>query len=110
VGPGGYTCPEGFTPSTGDGWARCTVEGVALPAAPSLSPYCQYLDEGYLGFTWVLAEDGAYACPPQSRSAPSGQQGYCLWEDFVPPAAAEPDCDDFDATGDFGFRWPCPPT
>lgn len=109
VGPGVYTCPEGSTFSSGGGWARCTYEDVPLPAAPSLSAYCQYLDKGYLGFSWSLNEVAAHECLPEARYAPSGQVAYCLWEDIVlPTALAEADCGGLVATGDLGFRWPCP--
>ena len=80
-----------------------------LPAAPSLSPYCQYLDMGYLGFSWSLSEVPSHECLPEARYAPSGQTGYCLWEDIVlPTPLAEADCNGLVATGDLGFRWPCP--
>lgn len=109
VGPGIYTCPEGSSFSSGDGWARCTFEEISLPAAPSLSPYCQYFDMGYLGFSWNLVDLAAHDCPPEARYAPNTQTAYCLWEDIVLPSPlAEPECSDLVGTGSFGFRWPCP--
>ncbi|MEM9453487.1 MAG: hypothetical protein AAGF11_04860 [Myxococcota bacterium] len=109
VGPGIYTCPEGSSFSSGDGWARCTFEDISLPTAPSLLPYCQYFDMGYLGFSWNLSDLAAHECPPEARYAPNTQTAYCLWEDIVLPSnRAEAECSGLVATGSFGFRWPCP--
>lgn len=105
----GYTCPTGSTFSTSDGFARCTFERISLPAAASVSPYCQYLADGYLGFSWSLTEAATHVCPPEARYAPTETTGYCLWEDIELPAVdVTPDCNALLAGGGLGFRWACP--
>ncbi len=105
----GYVCPLGSTFSTGDGYARCMFEQIPVPSAASLLPYCQYLDQGYLGFSWSLAEVPAHACPAEARYAPTDTTGYCLWEDVpLPGADVTADCNALVVGGGFGFRWTCP--
>jgi hypothetical protein len=48
-----YVCPEGAQLfDDGVGTAFCLFEDLPLPDA-DVSPYCWYLDDGYLGYSWL---------------------------------------------------------
>ena len=114
--PPGTTCTPGFGCPAGavfrlDGEiGRCLWEGIELPVASDVRPYCSYFDRGYVGFSWRLSDatGGDYRCPSGARHAPNDTLGYCLWEDFVHPGAASADCEELVSHGRIGFRWPCP--
>ena len=97
----GYACPEGsYYGPNGQGTGYCVFDGLGLPDAAGLSPYCDYLDDGYLGYYWDL-------CPAGTRYAPNGAgQAYCLWEDVALPPAEDlaAYCHYLD-DGYLGFSW-----
>lgn len=50
----GYSCPSGSRQTdNGAGLNFCLFEDVWLPA-DDVQPYCNYLDDGYFGFSWTL--------------------------------------------------------
>lgn len=50
-----YAFPAGATHTAdGAGNAVCRWEGFAVPDTPTLEPYCLYLSDGYIGFSWEL--------------------------------------------------------
>jgi hypothetical protein len=50
----GYVCPEGsYKTTNGAGLGFCIFDDLWLPPAEDLAPYCHYLEDGYLGFSWT---------------------------------------------------------
>ena len=51
----GYQCPEGARQTdNGAGLSFCLFEDLWLPPGDDLQPYCDYLDDGYFGYSWSL--------------------------------------------------------
>ena len=51
----GYQCPEGARQTdNGAGLSFCLFEDLGLPPGDDLQPYCDYLDDGYFGYSWSL--------------------------------------------------------
>jgi hypothetical protein len=104
-----YSCPDGFRYATNLGnLAFCVVPIPELPQSPSLSPYCHYIDDGYMGFSWSIADDPSYQCPAGAAAADNGAgDRYCLWQPIVLPQV-----EDVKAychwlhDGYIGFHWP----
>ena len=49
----GYKCPSEFRQTTnGAGIGFCIAENLSVPAEPVISPYCDYLADGYIGFAF----------------------------------------------------------
>lgn len=46
-----YNCPNGMRQTTNDnGEGACLLENLSVPNGAQ--PYCEYLSDGYVGFTW----------------------------------------------------------
>ncbi|MFV8752786.1 hypothetical protein ACNOYE_19755 [Nannocystaceae bacterium ST9] len=95
-----YECPAGAYLSTnGAGLDFCIFGDLDLPEADALTPYCHYLDEGYIGYHWDM-------CPTEARFATNGAGlNFCLFEDLVlPDAEVDPYCHWLEL-GYIGFSW-----
>ncbi|MBW2524459.1 MAG: hypothetical protein JRI23_09800 [Deltaproteobacteria bacterium] len=92
-------CPGGGGYSANAELSFCLWDVTPLPAAEVRS-YCDYLDEGYLGFGFdpqaqLQAWGSPYSCPAGMRLADdgSGAWNYCLIEGLSPvPPGAQPYC------------------
>ncbi|MGE0787120.1 MAG: hypothetical protein AB7S26_15710 [Sandaracinaceae bacterium] len=101
----GYVCPSGMTLSAAGDYGACMRTVMARPN--SARRYCQYLaDYGVIGFSWTPVAL-VYMCPDGMESAPNMTTGYCLYRDVAPPEGFEAICDEFESSGEFGFRFPC---
>ncbi len=106
------TCPAGgrFATNQADG-AFCLYEPITLPAASGVESYCQYLQDGYIGFSWTeSAATKSYECPAGSRNASNTTgEGYCVWElGSAVRSSATPYCG-YLAEGYIGYSWSiCP--
>jgi hypothetical protein len=73
-------CPRGWR-YTGSADARCLLENVPMPSAKSLDAYCDYVADGYGGFSWRPDEDGYYQCqPPLIRRGNGAGLSFCLFD------------------------------
>ena len=106
------TCPDGGRYATnGDDVAFCLYENITLPAAPDVAPYCNYLQSGYIGFSWdITTATASYTCPAGARYATNGAGGgFCIYDTPGAPAWATPYCD-YLSQGYIGYSWRiCPP-
>lgn len=94
-----YTCPGGaYLASNLQGTDYCVFNDLPLPEV-ELTPYCHYLDDGYIGYSWDI-------CPAGARYAENGAgHGYCLFEDLsLPDAEVDPYCHWLEY-GYIGFSW-----
>lgn len=106
----GYQCPEGMDYATnGDDLAFCLFNDLPLPRE-AVDPYCHYLNDGYMGFSFpeepVLAS--GYDCPEHSRYATNyAGHGFCIFDDLVLPPVddVQPYCH-WVNDGYIGFHWP----
>jgi hypothetical protein len=49
----GYVCPSGFRQTTnGADLGFCLIENLTIPANLNVQPYCDYLQSGYMGFSF----------------------------------------------------------
>jgi hypothetical protein len=83
-------CPEdGRYATNGAGQAFCLFEGIDLPEAEDLAPYCTYLDYGYIGFSWTEGpRSQGYACPEGSYYTTNGAgAGFCIYGGLDLPKA-----------------------
>jgi hypothetical protein len=78
-------------------WVNGTL-GLVMP--PNPREYCEYIDQGYFGYTWDLSS-GDFDCVPSARKSSNGNTGFCVWEDgslgMVVPSGARADCDSVSA-------------
>merc|ERR1712137_658936 len=51
-----------------------------LTIPSSAREYCDYLSQGYLGYTWESSA-GDYSCAPSARKSSNGATNFCVWED-----------------------------
>ncbi|MEC9071207.1 MAG: hypothetical protein VX938_02465, partial [Myxococcota bacterium] len=69
--PDGYECPEGFrTGDNPEGSLFCVYSGLNVPNTPTLRPYCDFLEDGILGYQWCL-DPLAASCPQTPRPQPA---------------------------------------
>lgn len=54
------------------------AHGLTIPA--SAMPYCDYISQGTLGYTWNSAA-GDFSCAASARKTVSDRTNYCLWDD-----------------------------
>ena len=96
-----YTCPDGsYKTDNGAGLGFCIFDELGLPEAENLTPYCHYLEDGYIGYHWDM-------CPADARFTTNGAGlNFCLFEDVVLPDANDVDayCHWLDQ-GYIGFSW-----
>ena len=67
-----HDCPPHSNYATSEiGLDFCLFEEIALPDSHDVEPYCDWLQDGYIGYQWPLAEregsgsssEGEYSCP-----------------------------------------------
>lgn len=96
-----YVCPDGSYNSTnGAGSGFCVYDNLSLPEADALTPYCHWLEYGYIGYHWDI-------CPEGSRYAENGAgDAFCLFENIALPEANDvaPYCHWLEY-GYLGFSW-----
>jgi hypothetical protein len=94
-----YECPAGFRRTdNGAGTGFCVADDLNLPET-AVAAYCNYLEDGYLGFSWDL-------CPEAARYAENGEgTAFCLFEDLVLPEAPVYDYCDYLEDGYLGFSY-----
>jgi hypothetical protein len=107
--PGRYDCPAGARFATNDADNMfCLFEGITPPA--DASSYCDYVDQGYIGFDWPTASAPDYTCPADANARTNGDTlSFCLYD--VPPIApaTRPYCDYLGSNGTIGYEWSvCP--
>ncbi|MCH9684844.1 MAG: hypothetical protein K0V04_25640, partial [Deltaproteobacteria bacterium] len=98
-GTASYDCPDGaYASSNGAGLDFCIFDGLDLPQAENLEPYCHWLDYGYFGYSWDM-------CPAEARYTDNGAGlAFCLFEDIeLPPADDVTAYCDYIDDGYFGF-------
>ena len=100
------SCPEGWRLES-NGWNRlfCITDGFEVPQA-NLTPYCHYIDDGYVGFHWLTLADPDYVCPDGTRQTTNGAElSFCLWEDLdIHTTDAKPYCETLEE-GVVGYLW-----
>ncbi|MFT7625112.1 MAG: hypothetical protein ACI9WU_004303 [Myxococcota bacterium] len=123
-----YMCPQGFFyESNVLGDAFCLAWAAPLPKLVEVRPYCDGLEQGYIGFSWPLdapddtarqpdhftappsegADDQASLCPTGSRLSTDGyEHGLCLFEGLDVPVSGdfEPFCH-WLHQGWLGYSW-----
>jgi hypothetical protein len=106
-------CPAGSRYATnGANLAFCIFDGLSLPpqSSSSLGEYCDYLQSGYIGYSWTeVPANASYACPTGSWKSNNGYGAdFCIF-DVTPPSWAQPYCN-YLAQGYIGYSWTiCPP-
>jgi Regulator of chromosome condensation (RCC1) repeat len=100
------SCPYGFDYVYDAPFSYCVMKDLVLPDV-KLSPYCQYVNSGYLGFMWSGdSHPNGYICPFGYRLAPNSTgQYYCVFEGISKPSGVtlKPHCDLPQQT--VGFKW-----
>jgi hypothetical protein len=106
------SCPDqGRYTTNGYDSAFCLYEPITLPQSSTVAPYCNYLQSGYIGFSWdITAATQNYQCPAGSYYSTNGAGGgFCIYSTPNPPAWATPYCD-YLQSGYIGYTWRiCPP-
>ncbi len=106
-------CPDDARyADNGAGQAFCLFEGITLPAANDVAPYCHWLDYGYVGYQWTAsAATASYSCPAGSYASTNGAGlDFCIFDDLDLPNAPEltPYCHWLEY-GTIGYHWDiCP--
>jgi hypothetical protein len=93
-----YHCPDGGRYATnGYGVGFCLFDASSAPAWAGA--YCDYLNDGYIGYSWLI-------CPPGARLTDNGAgTEFCLFDNLNPPANAQPYCN-YLQSGYMGFSFP----
>ncbi len=103
-------CPTGSRYATnGSNLAFCIFDGIEQPSS-TVGEYCDYLQSGYIGYSWTDAPANAsYVCPTGSWKDTNGYgSDFCIF-DVAPPSWAQPYCTYLD-DGYIGYSWTiCPP-
>lgn len=86
-------------------WMSGTA-GLVIPS--SAKEYCEYIANGYFGYTYQSSE-GDFGCSPSARKSYNGGLVFCVWEDGAKgvtiPSGSSADCDSL-AEGRIGFVLP----
>lgn len=107
--PAGH-CPSDAQTTTKAGAVECLwtsgVGGLIIPS--SARQYCDYISDGYVGYTWPKS-DGDHDCSPSARKSSNSDTNFCVWEDGALgvsiPSGATADCDSL-SQGRIGFVLP----
>jgi len=80
--PSPASCPSDAQQVTVGGQVECLwtsgTGGLTIPSGAQ--EYCEYLSQGYLGYTWG-ASAGDFSCAPSARKSSNGGTNFCVWED-----------------------------
>lgn len=101
-----YECPSGSFFVKKDNDQFCLFY-FRVPESSDVRPYCGYLNNGYIGFSWPINDDVNYRCPTSARQTTNGSDlNFCVFENMQLPQAnsLQSYCDDF-AKGYVGFSW-----
>jgi hypothetical protein len=92
-----YSCPDGSRHSSnGAGTDFCIFE---VQPPTWAQPYCDYLQDGYIGYSWLI-------CPTGARLASNGAGGeFCIYENIPVPKGAQSYCQ-YLQDGYFGYSYP----
>lgn len=91
----------------GSGQGYCLYEDLVLPDA-EVSPYCHWLEYGYIGYSWTASpQTASYECPEGARLASNGAgTDFCLFEDlWLPPADDLSSYCTYLEDGYIGYSW-----
>jgi len=108
--PPSGNCPTDAQTATKGSNVECLwtsgVGGLVIPS--SASEYCDYISNGYFGYTWP-SSDGDYSCSPSARKSSNGDTNFCVWRDgqigVSIPSGSSADCDSL-SQGRIGFVLP----
>lgn len=122
-----HSCPPYSNHATSEiGLDFCLFEDIVLPDSHDIQPYCDWLQDGYIGYQWPLAisgsagsgGDGEYSCPDgMMQGSYDDGRNVCLFFGLEPPTvSAEAYCDvssgvlgfSFEASADLVRSDPCP--
>jgi len=82
------------------------IQELTIP--PSAREYCDYISNGYFGYTWP-SSDGDYSCATTARRSSNADTTFCVWEDGLAgvtiPQGSSADCDSL-PEGRIGFVLP----
>src|SRR5262245_31610365 len=105
------SCPSGARYATnGTNFASCLFENMTLPQGVAVHPYCDYLDQGYIGFYYATVPiNASYVCPAGSYHSSNGAgTDFCVFN-VDAPTWAQSYCD-YLTSGYIGYSWLiCPP-
>lgn len=97
--------PEAYYgPSTTQGF--CIFSGIVLPNAV-VSPYCAYVDDGYIGYSWTASpQTVGYNCPAGAQLVSNGAgTDTCIFDDLpLPEVDVSPYCNYLNS-GYIGYKW-----
>lgn len=104
------TCPTDAQLVSSGGNMECLwtsgTAGLVIPS--SARQYCDYIADGYFGYTFQSSE-GDFGCSPTARKSSNGGTIFCVWEDGAKdvhiPAGSSADCDSL-SDGRIGFLLP----
>jgi len=107
VGYSWTICPPGaqFVKNGANG-DLCLFENVPVPK--DAQTYCQYLSDGYFGYSYPFASNPGYKCPSDLlQSTNQSGDGYCLAEPLYlsPTLDVTPYCGNFLSGGVIGFAY-----
>jgi len=111
--PAAKPCGPGARSVVVNGMQLCIYDGMKVPKAASLEPYCHWAELGYIGFDWSLAEVPAsqYTCPKGSwYSTNNAGLGFCIFNVSTMPSEASavvPHCENL-KRGSIGYTYPTP--
>jgi len=108
--PSPSSCPADAQVVSSGGSVECLwtsgTGGLVIPQ--SAREYCEYISDGYIGYTWS-SSDGDHDCSPSARKSASGSTNFCVWEDgslgVTIPAGSTADCGSL-SSGKIGYVLP----
>jgi len=108
--PSPSSCPADAQVVSSGGSVECMwtsgTGGLIIPQPAK--EYCEYINDGYFGYTWSSSE-GDHDCAPSARKSATGSTNFCVWEDgslgVSIPSGSTADCGSL-SSGKIGFVFP----